>query len=145
MIADNDLALSRQAQGKLPEAARLLKEGLSLAAEAGDGPSTAYYLEALATVAGQQDNPERAACLLAAAGARLQANGSGWLHAYMPRVPHDDGVLAALRARAGDAAFERATARGRSLAGPGALQYALEQAPADAAPEPEPQPERPEK
>ena len=120
---------ARQAQGDLAEAARLLKQGLSLAAEAGDQPSAAYYLEALATIAGQQDNPERAACLLAAAGALLQANGSGWLHAYVPRAPHDDAVLAALRSRAGDAAFEHAWAQGRSLAGARAVQYALEQAP----------------
>ena len=113
----------------LAQAARLLKEGLSLAAEAGDEPSAAYYLEALATVASQQDNPERAACLLAAAGALLQAKGSGWLHAYVPRAPHGGAVVAALRSRAGDAAFEQAWARGRSLASARAVQYALEQAP----------------
>ena len=129
LVSLYDLALSTQAQGDLAEAARLLKEGLSLAAEAGDQPSAAYYLEALATVAGQQGNPERAACLLAAAGAMLQANGSGWLHAYVPRAPHDDAALAALRSRAGDAAFEHASAQGRSLAGARAVQYALEQAP----------------
>jgi predicted ATPase len=134
------LALSRQAHGDLAEAGRLLQEGLSLAAEAGDEPSAAYYLEALAALASRQDDPDRAVCLLAAAGALLQANGSGWLHAYVPRAPHDDGVLAALRSRTGDAAFEHARAWGGSLSGPRAVQYALEQAPADALPEPEPQP-----
>ena len=82
--------------------------GLSLAAEAGDLPSFAYYLEALASVAGLGDEPERAVCLLAAAAERLQTNGSGWLHAYVPRAPHDDRALAALRARLGDAAFGEA-------------------------------------
>ena len=129
LVSLYDLALSRQAQGDLAEAARLLKEGLSLAAEAGDEPSAAYYLEALATVASQQDNPERAACLLAAAGALLQAKGSGWLHAYVPRAPHDGAVLAALRSRAGDAAFDQAWTRGLSLAGARAVQCGLEQAP----------------
>jgi predicted ATPase len=141
LVSLYDLALSRQAQGDLAEGARLLKEGLSLAAEAGDEPSVAYYLEALAAVAAEHDNPERAVCLLAAARALLQASGSGWLHAYVPRAPHDDGVLAALRSRAGDAAFTRARARGEAFVGSGAVQYAL----ADAAPRAEPQPRRPKK
>jgi tetratricopeptide (TPR) repeat protein len=76
LISLYDLALSRQVQGDLAEATRLLKQGLSLAAEAGDEPSAAYYLEALATVAEQQDNPGRAVCLLAAAGALLQARAA---------------------------------------------------------------------
>jgi hypothetical protein len=129
LVSLYDLALSRQVQGDLAEATRLLKQGLSLAAEAGDEPSAAYYLEALATVAEQRDNPERAVCLLAAARALLQARGSGWLHGYVSRAPHDAGLLAALRSRAGDAAFEQAWTRGCSLAGAGAVQYALEQAP----------------
>ena len=41
-----------------------LKEGLAIAAEAGDETSAAYYLEALAAVAGQQDHPQRAVRLL---------------------------------------------------------------------------------
>ena len=100
---------------------------MSQSAEAGDEPSVAYYLEALATVARLQDDPERAVCLLAAAGALLQAKGSGWLHAVVPRAPHDDGLLAALRARVGEAAFEQAWTRGRSLSGRRAVAYALEE------------------
>jgi predicted ATPase len=122
-----DLALGRQAQGDLASAADRLREGLTQAAEAGDEPSAAYYLEALATVARRQDRPERAVFLLAAAGALLQAKGSGWLHAVVPRAPHDDGLLAALRARMGDAAFEQAWTRGRSLGGGEAVAYALEE------------------
>jgi hypothetical protein len=48
--------------------------------------------------------------------------------AYAPRAPHDDSVLDALRSRTGDAAFERAWARGRSFAGAQAVSYALEEA-----------------
>jgi len=123
-----DLAIGRQAQGDLARAAGCLREGVSQAAEAGDEPSVAYYLEALATVARLQDDPERAVRLLAAAGALLQAKGSGWLHAMVPRAPHDDGLLAALRARTGDAAFEQAWAWGQSLGGHRAVEYALQQA-----------------
>jgi hypothetical protein len=51
LISLYDLALSSQAQGDLTAAAEHLTEGLSLAAEAGDQTSAAYYLEALAAVA----------------------------------------------------------------------------------------------
>jgi tetratricopeptide (TPR) repeat protein len=126
LISLYDLALASQAQGDLAGAAGHLKEGLALAADAGDETSAAYYLEGLAAVAGQQDNPQRAVRLLAAARSLLEANGSGWLHASVPRVPHDDAVLQALRSRMGDAAFEEAQAWGASTGTKRAREYALE-------------------
>jgi predicted ATPase len=128
LISLYDLALTGQARGDLDGAAGLLREGLSLAAEAGDEPTAAYYLEALAGIARQQDDPQRAARLLAAAGAQLQASGSGWLHAYVPRAPHDDSIEAELRSRLGDAAYEQATVHGRSLFGARAIQHGLAEA-----------------
>ena len=132
LISLYDLALSSQAQGDLAGAAQRLQEGVSQSAEARDEPSVAYYLEALAAVTIRQDNLERAVRLLAAAGALLQAKGSGWLHALVPRAAHDDGLLAALRSRMGDAAFEQAWTRGQSLGGSRAVEYAL----TEASPEP---------
>ncbi len=126
LISLYDLALSSQAQGDLADAAGHLKEGLAMTAEAGDETSAAYYLEALAAVADQQDNPQRAVRLLAAARSQLEASGSGWLHAYVPRAPHDDAVLAALRARIGDAAYQEAQAWGGSIGSRHARQYALQ-------------------
>jgi predicted ATPase len=134
LVSLYDLALSHQARGDLPGAAGLLREGLSLAAEAGDQPSAAYYLEAMADVASRQDRPERAVYRLSAADALVQAKGSGWLHAYVPRAPHGGCVLAALRSRVGDATFEQAWARGRALDGTRAVQHALSQAQPDLAP-----------
>jgi hypothetical protein len=126
LVSLHDLALSSQAQGDLAGAATHLKKGLALAAEAGDETSTAYYLEALAVVARQQDNPQCAVRLLAAARSLLQTRGSGWLHAYVPRVAHDDAVLAALRSRIGDAAFQEAQAWGESIGSTRARECALE-------------------
>jgi predicted ATPase len=123
-----DLALARQAQGDLAGAAAHLHEGLALAAEAGDETSAAYYLEVLAAVAGQQDNPQRAVRLFAAARSILQTRGSGWLHAFIPRVPHDDAVLAELRSQMGDAAFAEAEAWGGSAGSKRAVEFALDQA-----------------
>jgi tetratricopeptide (TPR) repeat protein len=128
LVSLYDLALSSQARGDLDGAAELLREGLPLAGEAGDEPSAAYYLEALATIARLRDDSERAARLLAAADAQLQTSGSGWLHAYVPRAPHDRTILAELRSRLGDAAYEQAAADGRSLAGARAIEYGLEDA-----------------
>ena len=125
LISLYDLAMSSQAAGELTGAAGFLHEGLSVAAEAGDETSVAYYLESLAAVAGQQDNSQRAVRLLSAATAMLQAKGSGWLHVYVPRVAHDDGVLAVLRSRLGDAAFAEAWAWGGSIGGRDAVDYAL--------------------
>jgi hypothetical protein len=70
-----DLGLARQAQGDLADAARHLQDGLALAAQAGDETSAAYYLEVLAAVAGQQDSPQRAVRLFAAARSILQTRG----------------------------------------------------------------------
>ena len=70
LISLYDLALSSQAWGDLSGAAEHLTEGLSLAAEAGDQTSAAYYLEALAAVASSDDNPQRA------------AEGRGGLHGH---------------------------------------------------------------
>jgi predicted ATPase len=126
LISLYDLALTSQAQGDLAGAAGHLKEGLTLAAEAGDETTAAYYLEGLAAVAGQQDDPRRAVRLLAAARSLFVAKGSGWLDAVVPRVPHDDAVLEALRSRMGEAAFEEAQGWGASTGSRRAREYALE-------------------
>jgi predicted ATPase/tetratricopeptide (TPR) repeat protein len=127
LVSLYDLALARQAQGDLAAAAGHLQEGLALADQAGDETSAAYYLEVLAGIAGQQDNPQRAVRLFAAARSILDARGSGWLHAFVPRVPPDDAVLAGLRSRIGDAAFQQAQAWGRSAGRERAVEYALQQ------------------
>jgi tetratricopeptide (TPR) repeat protein len=121
-----DLALGSHAQGDLADAAGYLKEGLALAAEAGDDTSAAYYLKGLAAVAGQQDDPQRALRVLSAARSLLEARGSGWLDAFVPRVSHDEAVLAASRSQMSDVAFEEAQRWGRSAGSWHALQYALE-------------------
>ena len=126
LISLYNLALSRQARGDLAAAAGHLKDGLTLAAEAGDETSAAYYLEGLAAVAGEQDDPQRAVRLFAAARSLLEDKGSGWLHAYTPRIPHDDAVLARLRSRLGAARFEEAQAWGRSVGSRHAREYALQ-------------------
>jgi tetratricopeptide (TPR) repeat protein len=57
LISLYNLALSSHGLGDLSSAAAHLTEGLSLAAEAGDETSTAYYLEGLAMMATPEDDP----------------------------------------------------------------------------------------
>jgi predicted ATPase len=125
LISLYDLALAGQAQGDPAGSEGYLKEGLALAAKTGDETSAAYYLEVLAAVAGQRDDPQRAVRLLAAARALLEARGSGWLHAYVPRVPPGDADLAGWRSRLGEAAFEEAQAWGSTAGSRRAVEYAL--------------------
>jgi predicted ATPase len=127
LISLYDLALAREAQGDLAGATGHLKEGLALAAKAGDETSAAYYLEVLAAIAGQQNNPQRAVRLLASARSIMETRGSGWLHAYILRAAHDDAALPALRSRMGNVAFEEAQAWGKSAGSRRAVEYALEQ------------------
>ena len=127
LISLYDLALSHQARNDMDDAADLLRQGLTLAAEAGDEPSLAYYLEALADLTARQDNPERGIGLLAAAAALLEANGSGWLHAYVPRAPHGPDALAGLHDRTNSQAFQHAWTHGRSLTSTSAVRYALQE------------------
>lgn len=108
LISLYDLALSRRPQADLAGAADLLKEGLSLAAGAGDDASVAYYLARLAEVAGEQGFPERAVRLRAAADVLLPATGSGWLQAYVAPVSPTADLSGKLRSSLGETAFARA-------------------------------------
>ena len=96
LISLYNLAVSSHALGDLSGTAAHLAEGLSVAAEAGDETSAAYYLEGLAVMATPRINPQRAVHLLAAASALVEANGSGWLHAFLPRGTDGDEARAAL-------------------------------------------------
>jgi tetratricopeptide (TPR) repeat protein len=75
LIALYDLARSSQARKDLADAAGFLREGLSVADDAGDESSVGYYLQRLAALAMQREDPDRAVRLLAAADTLLQAAG----------------------------------------------------------------------
>jgi predicted ATPase len=125
LISLYDLAASSHSRGDLSGAAANLTEGLSMAAEAGDKTSIAYYLEAMAVMATPEDQPERAVQLLAAADALWEANGSGWLHAFLPRGDTCRAARPDLRSRLGEEAFDEAWAYGRSMDDQRAVEYAL--------------------
>jgi len=125
VISLYDLALSSQAREDLASAAGFLREGLSVASDAGDDSCAGYYLQRLAALARHQDDPDRAVRLLAAADALLQSAGTGWLLAYVPAVPSDDDALPGLRSRMGDEPFQNAWAEGAAMGRQRAVEYAL--------------------
>ena len=125
LISLYDLAVSSNLRGDLSGAGEYLGEGLSMAAEAGDKTSIAYYLEAMAVLATPEDEPERAARLLGAADALWEANGSGWLHAFLARGETVKAARSAVRSRLGEKAFAGAWANGRSMGDQRAVEYAL--------------------
>ena len=126
LISLYDLALSRMALKDLDGAAKLLREGLALAADAGDEPTAAYYLQALGGLARQAGDLGSAASLAAAASMQLQASGSGWLHAYVPPAIADRTTEAELRDQLGETAYGEAAAHGRTLTGLRAVRRALQ-------------------
>ena len=125
LISLYDLAYSSQAREDLAGAAGFLREGLSVANDARDESSVGYYLQRLAALARQQDDPDRAVHLLAAADALLQSAGTGWLLAYAAPTPSDDDTLPRLRSRMGDATFQQAWAVGAAMGCQRAVEYAL--------------------
>ena len=127
LISLYDLARSSQARDDLAGAAGFLREGLSVASDAGDEPSAGYYLQRLAALARQRDDPGRAVRLLAAADGLLQAAGTGWLVAYAAAAPPDDDTLPGSRSRMGDATFQQAWAQGAAMGRQRAAEYALQE------------------
>jgi hypothetical protein len=123
LISLYDLALSSQARGDLAGAAGLLREGLSVASDAGDESCVGYYLQRLAALAAQREDPGRAVRLLAAADAVLQAAGTGWLLAYVAGAPPGADALPELRSRLGEAAFQQAWAQGVAMGRQHAVEY----------------------
>jgi predicted ATPase len=125
LISLYDLAVSSQARGDLAEAAGFLREGLSVASDAGDDSSVGYYLQRLAVLARQRGDSDGAVRLLAAAGALLQAAGTGWLLAYVPAATGDGEALPRLRSQMGDEAFRQAWAQGAAMNRERAAGHAL--------------------
>jgi predicted ATPase len=126
LISLYDLALSSQAGEDLAGAAELLREGLSVASDAGDDACVGYYMQRLAALARLAGDPDRAVRLLAAAEALLQTTGTGWLLAYVAAAPSDDDALPGLRSRIGDKAFQQAWAQGTVMGHQRAVEYALQ-------------------
>ena len=89
------------------------EDSLALYREVGNEDGIAYCLAGLAGVAGAEGQPERAARLLGAAEALLEASGTHLIAADRAEYDHN---VATVRAQLDEAAFAAAWAEGRALA-----------------------------
>ena len=119
------LATTARSDGDLSPAERLFEEGLVLSAEIGDRTNAAYYLEALAEISTEMNNPVRAARLWGAAADLLETiEVIAYPHAA-DRTLYDR-QSATVRRKLGERAWEEATEEGRAMTLEEAVSYALE-------------------
>jgi hypothetical protein len=81
-----------------------------------------FAIAGLAAIASERGQFERAATLIGAAEATLDAKGMAW---PPDEAPHHDRLLADLPEAMGGQAFDRAQAAGRTMAAHDAVRYAM--------------------
>ncbi|MBI4028349.1 MAG: hypothetical protein HY360_25415 [Verrucomicrobia bacterium] len=115
------------AQGDLPNARDLFKEGMTLFQELNDKSGIAFGLDGFAKMACAEKKMERAARLFGAAEIVPEAARSPRNFWPVDRADYDRHI-AAVRASLGEEAFAAAQAHGRALTMEQAIAYALENA-----------------
>ena len=120
-----NLGASELELGRHEVAGGHFREGLGLARDAGDREDQAWLLEGLAALASAAGEPGRAALLLGAAGALLDAMGAD--HKPFERALRDR-TLAAIRGALGEVEAEAALALGASTTPADAIEVALAEA-----------------
>jgi predicted ATPase/transcriptional regulator with XRE-family HTH domain len=126
-IALYNLAQVSLARGDYDGAAAIFEEGITLSEQMRDQANLAYFLEGLAVVAGKREEAERSARLSGAAEGMLEAVGAAVYNYYKPDRSLYERATAKVRSRLGEAAFEEARDRGRSMTFEQAVAYALEE------------------
>lgn len=119
----NNLSMVERQLGNFERAEELSREALEIFARREDGWAIPFGLSGLAAIAVERRELERAASLVGAAEAMMEAQGSAW---PPDERPHYERTVAALTDAMSPAAFERVRAVGRSLASREAVDFALE-------------------
>lgn len=119
----SQVALARR---RFDEAAPPLREGLSFARQIGNQARVAYFLESLAIVLGAQGDVQKAARLLGASAALIDAGEIATFNYLRPSSDLYDRAAEAIKARLGDEAYEEAWHEGRQLTLQQSAAYALE-------------------
>jgi predicted ATPase len=117
------LALAR---GDREKAARMLEEGIEWSKQTRDRANLVYFLEAGAAVKAFGGEAERSAVLIGATEALLEEVGERVHKYYVPDPSLQERAVADAYAALGDAAFEEARERGRTMTLEQAVEYALE-------------------
>jgi len=117
-----NLSMVERQLGNLDDAEVLVREALEIADRRGDDFMKPFALSGFAAIATERGEYRRAAMLVGAAEAIMEAQGAAW---PPDERPHYERMLAVLPAAMGAAEFERARAAGRSLPVSEAVTFAL--------------------
>jgi hypothetical protein len=124
MIASeaSNLSMVERQLGDLETAEGLAREALEIGERIGDQFTRPFAINGLAATATERGDYERAATLVGAAEAIMDAQGMAW---PPDERPHYERMLATLPDAMGSDAFDRARATGRSMPTPEAVRYAM--------------------
>ena len=120
-----NLSMVERQLGNLATAETLARETLEIEQRTGDRFTMPFAFRGLAAIAAERGETDRAATLVGAAEAIMEAQHVAW---PPDERPHYERLLAVLPETMGTAEFARARARGRSMATEDAVAFALETA-----------------
>ena len=118
----SNLSMVERQLGNLDAAEALAREALELGEKIGDQFTTPFAISGLAAIATERGEHARAATLVGAAEAIMEAQQMAW---PPDERPHYERMLADLPAAMGSDEFERARAAGRAMPPREAVTYAL--------------------
>lgn len=117
-----NLSMVERQLGNLDAAESLSRESLQISESIGDRFNTPFVFSGLASIATERGRFERAATLVGAAEALMEAQHMAW---PPDERPHYERLLADLPNAMGSADFERTRATGHSMATADAVDFAL--------------------
>ena len=118
----SNLSMVERQLGNLDAAEGLAREAIEIGERTGDQFTKPFAISGLAAIATDRREFERAAILVGAAEAIMEAQQMAW---PPDERPHYERMLAALPEALGWAEFERARAAGRSMTPSDAVEFAL--------------------
>ncbi len=121
-IESNNLSMVERQLGNFDEAEELAREALDISHRRDDSLAIPWNLNGLAATAACRGAFERAATLIGAADATIEAAGGAW---PPDELAHYERTVATLTRAMGPAGFERARSAGRSMTTPEAVGFAL--------------------
>lgn len=117
----SNLSMVERQLGNLKDAESLAREALEIGERSGDRFTTPFAISGLAAVATERRAFERAATLVGAAEAIMEAQQMAW---PPDERPHYERMLERLPEALGSAAFERARAAGQAMSVEQAIDFA---------------------
>ena len=118
----SNLSMVERQLGNLDAAEALAREALEIGQRIGDEFTRPFAISGLAAIATERREFERAATLVGAAEAIMEAQQMAW---PPDERPHYDRLLATLPEAMGSDGWDRARGRGRSMAASEAVAFAL--------------------